>query len=60
MFLMPSKFEPCGLGQLIALRYGSIPIVHEVGGLSDTITDFDVVKNTGNGFVFSNYHELSF
>jgi len=60
MFLMPSKFEPCGLGQLIALRYGSIPIVHEVGGLSDTIVDFDVVERTGNGFVFSNYHELSF
>jgi len=60
MFLMPSKFEPCGLAQLIALRYGSVPIVHEVGGLSDTIEDFDVVKKTGNGFVFSDYHELSF
>ncbi len=60
MFLMPSKFEPCGLGQLIALRYGSIPIVHEVGGLSDTIADFDVLTREGNGFVFNNYHELSF
>lgn len=60
MFLMPSKFEPCGLGQLISLRYGSIPIVHNVGGLSDTIVDFDVVTRKGNGFVFDNYHELSF
>ncbi len=60
MFLMPSKFEPCGLGQLIALRYGSIPIVHNVGGLMDTINDFDVVTREGNGFVFDNYHELSF
>ena len=60
MFLMPSKFEPCGLTQLIALRYGSVPIVHEVGGLMDTITDFDVVTREGNGFVFSNYHELNF
>jgi len=60
MFLMPSKFEPCGLSQLIALRYGSVPIVHHVGGLSDTICDFDVVTKIGNGFVFENYHELSF
>ncbi len=60
MFLMPSKFEPCGLSQLIALRYGSVPIVHNVGGLSDTIRDFDVVTRQGNGFVFDNYHALSF
>jgi starch synthase len=60
MFLMPSKFEPCGLSQLIALRYGSVPIVHDVGGLADTISDFDVVTRNGNGFVFDNYHELSF
>lgn len=60
MFLMPSKFEPCGLTQLIALRYGSVPIVHEVGGLRDTIVDFDVVTKRGNGFVFVNYHELNF
>ncbi|MFA4930583.1 MAG: glycogen synthase [Patescibacteria group bacterium] len=60
MFLMPSKFEPCGLTQLISLRYGTVPIVHEVGGLSDTIVDFDVVSRRGNGFVFDNYHELNF
>lgn len=60
MFLMPSKFEPCGLAQLFALRYGSVPIVHSVGGLADTIMDFDIVTREGNGFVFDNYHELSF
>ncbi|MBU0647759.1 glycogen synthase [Patescibacteria group bacterium] len=60
MYLMPSKFEPCGLSQLIALRYGSVPIVHKVGGLSDTIRDFDVVSREGNGFVFDDYHELNF
>lgn len=60
MFLMPSKFEPCGLAQLIALRYGSVPIVHSVGGLADTIVDFDIVTRQGNGFVFDDYDELSF
>jgi len=56
MFLMPSRFEPCGLGQLISLRYGSIPIVREVGGLADTITDFNPKTKKGNGFVFNNYN----
>jgi len=55
MFLMPSRFEPCGLGQLISLRYGTIPIVRATGGLADTIADWDPVKQTGNGFVFSAY-----
>ncbi|MBO8128724.1 MAG: glycogen synthase GlgA [Peptococcaceae bacterium] len=55
MFLMPSRFEPCGLGQLIALRYGSIPIVRETGGLADTITEYDPVSRQGNGFVFREY-----
>ena len=55
MFLMPSKFEPCGLGQLISLRYGTIPIVRATGGLADTIQDWDPVKQTGNGFVFEAY-----
>lgn len=55
MFLMPSRFEPCGLGQLISLRYGAIPIVHATGGLLDTITDFDPTANKGNGFVFKHY-----
>ena len=55
LFLMPSRFEPCGLGQLISLRYGSIPVVHAVGGLSDTITDFNPRTGRGNGFVFTEY-----
>jgi starch synthase len=55
MFLMPSRFEPCGLGQMISLRYGSIPIVRETGGLSDTITDFNPETEKGNGFVFRTY-----
>jgi len=55
MFMMPSKFEPCGLGQLISLRYGTIPIVRATGGLADTIQDWDPAKQTGNGFVFEAY-----
>lgn len=55
MFLMPSLFEPCGLGQLIALRYGSIPIVRETGGLKDTIVAYNGFDETGNGFSFKNY-----
>jgi starch synthase len=55
MFLMPSRFEPCGLGQLISLRYGTIPIVRATGGLADTIHDWDPAKQTGNGFVFDAY-----
>lgn len=57
IYLMPSRYEPCGLSQLISLRYGSIPIVHAVGGLHDTIDDFDPSTDTGNGFVFENYEE---
>ncbi|MDV4152624.1 glycogen synthase GlgA [Clostridium sp. AL.422] len=58
MFLMPSSFEPCGLGQLIALRYGSIPIVRETGGLKDTIIPYNEYTRFGNGFSFRNYsHE---
>lgn len=53
MFLMPSRFEPCGLGQLIALRYGTIPIVRATGGLADTIVDYGSAQS--NGFVFSEY-----
>jgi starch synthase len=55
MFLMPSRFEPCGLGQLISLRYGTIPIVRATGGLADTIQNWDAVKQSGNGFVFEAY-----
>jgi len=56
MFLMPSLFEPCGIGQLIALKYGSIPIVRETGGLKDTITPYNKYTGTGNGFSFTNYN----
>lgn len=55
MLLMPSLFEPCGLGQMIALRYGTVPIVRKTGGLSDTVTHFDKNTRQGNGFVFENY-----
>ena len=55
MFLMPSRFEPCGLGQMISLRYGSIPIVRKTGGLSDTITNYNPRTKKGNGFVFKTY-----
>lgn len=56
MFLMPSKFEPCGLGQLIALRYGTVPIVRETGGLRDTVFAYNEFTGMGNGFSFSNYN----
>ena len=55
MFLMPSLFEPCGMEQLIALKYGSIPIIHETGGLKDTIMFYSKYTGNGNGFSFNNY-----
>ncbi|MFP4478332.1 MAG: glycogen synthase GlgA [Candidatus Izemoplasmatales bacterium] len=56
IFLMPSKYEPCGLGQIIALKYGSIPVVRETGGLVDTITPYNEFNSTGNGFSFTNFN----
>jgi starch synthase len=56
LFLMPSKYEPCGLGQLIALRYGSLPIVRETGGLKDTVQAYEEETGQGNGFSFTNYN----
>jgi starch synthase len=55
-FLMPSLFEPCGLGQLISLRYATLPIVRETGGLKDTIVSYNEVTGEGNGFSFKNYN----
>ena len=55
MFLMPSQFEPCGLAQLIALRYGSVPVVRETGGLKDSITPYNKFTDEGLGFTFANY-----
>lgn len=59
LFLMPSRYEPCGLGQLIALRYGSVPLVHATGGLADTIVDPQTSQERANGFVFREYRHGS-
>ena len=56
IFLMPSKSEPCGLAQMISLRYGTIPVVRETGGLRDTVTAFVDYLGTGNGFTFASYN----
>ena len=55
MFLMPSRYEPCGLNQMYSLRYGTVPIVRATGGLADTVEDFDPSNGTGTGFVFEEY-----
>ncbi len=60
LFLMPSRFEPCGLGQLISFRYGTIPVVHAVGGLAETVRDVDADPDRGNGFSFSRYAQDAF
>ena len=55
IFLIPSRYEPCGLTQMYSLRYGTIPVVRATGGLADTVEEFDLKKNTGNGFKFEDY-----
>lgn len=56
LFLMPSKSEPCGLSQMIAMRYGAVPIVRETGGLKDTVQPYEAWRDRGNGFTFANYN----
>jgi len=60
IFLYPSLFEPCGLAHLIAMKYGSVPVVHKTGGLADTVLDFDPNTFEGNGFVFEDFNQRSF
>jgi starch synthase len=59
LFLMPSLYEPCGLNQMFSLKYGTIPIVRAIGGLKDTVEDYDPQKQTGTGFVFREYESTA-
>lgn len=59
MFLMPSRYEPCGLNQIYSLKYGTVPIVRATGGLDDTVQDFNPVSGEGNGFKFTDYSSSS-
>ncbi len=58
--LIPSRYEPCGLTQMISMRYGTVPIVRDTGGLADTVTDFDPMTGEGTGFSFEAYNSLDF
>ena len=60
LYLMPSASEPCGLSQLIAMRYGAVPVVHSIGGLKDTVEPYDPVSGTGCGFTFQSYNGEDF
>ena len=60
MFLMPSRYEPCGLNQIYSLKYATVPIVRATGGLDDTISDYSEAAGTGNGFKFSDYNSREF
>jgi starch synthase len=60
LLMMPSQFEPCGLSQMIAMRYGTLPVVRETGGLKDTVIPYNKYTNEGNGFSFANYNAHEF
>ncbi|HAJ56971.1 MAG TPA: glycogen synthase [Candidatus Omnitrophica bacterium] len=60
LFFMPSRFEPCGIAQMISFKYGTIPVVYKTGGLSDTVEDYHQKKDTGSGFVFDRYEAREF
>ena len=60
MFLMPSRYEPCGLNQMYSLRYGTVPIVRATGGLEDTVLEWDSETEKGNGFKFGPYEAGAF
>jgi len=60
IFLMPSRYEPCGLNQIYSLKYGTVPVVRATGGLDDTIDEWDAQKGTGTGFKFEEYNAQAF